>query len=62
MSWGWIDLNYRKNKYVTNLDEHFYINQYLSSIFDTVMLKDIMARKKCPDQNLLRKITSVASY
>lgn len=43
--------------YVTNLDEQFYVNQYLSSIFDTVMLKDIMARKKCPDQNLLRKIT-----
>ena len=43
--------------YVTNIDEPLYVNQYLSSIFDTIMLKDIMARKKCPDQNLLKKIT-----
>ncbi len=42
--------------YVTNIEEQIYINQYLSSILDTVMLKDIMARKKCPDQNLLRKM------
>lgn len=42
--------------YVTNLDEQIYVKQYLSSIFDTVMLKDIMARKKCPDQNMLKKI------
>lgn len=43
--------------YATNIDENVYVHQYLSSIFDTVMLKDIMARKKCPDQNLLKKIT-----
>ena len=43
--------------YVTNIAEQAYVNQYLSSILDTVMLKDIMARKKCPNQNLLRKIT-----
>ena len=43
--------------YVTNLEEPIYVKEYLSSIFDTVMLKDIMARNKCPDQSLLRKIT-----
>ena len=42
--------------YVTNIDEQVYVNQYLSGIFDTIMLKDIMARKKCPDQILLKKI------
>lgn len=43
--------------YVVNLEEQAYVREYLSSIFDAVMLKDIMARNRCPDQNLLKKIT-----
>ena len=43
--------------YVTNLEEQAYVSQYLGSLFDSVMLKDIMARGKCPEQNLLKKIT-----
>ncbi len=43
--------------YVTNLTEQIYVNQYLKSIFDTVILNDIISRKRYPDQNLLKKIT-----
>lgn len=43
--------------YVTKLAEPVYIDQYLSGIYDTVVLKDIMVGRKCPDQNLLKKIT-----
>lgn len=43
--------------YVAKLDEQALVRQYLSSILDTVMLKDIMGRRMCPDQNLLKKIS-----
>lgn len=43
--------------YVNNIEDQMYVNQYLSSIYDTILLKDIIARKKCPDQNLLKKLT-----
>ncbi|MBQ1509351.1 MAG: ATP-binding protein [Selenomonadaceae bacterium] len=42
--------------YVVNLEEQAYVREYLSSIFDAIMLKDIMVRNRCPDQNLLKKI------
>ncbi|MCR5008002.1 MAG: ATP-binding protein [Oribacterium sp.] len=55
-----IYVNYLENgsfPYVTNIEDPNYVPQYLSSIFETVMLHDIMAGNRCPDQNLLKKIT-----
>lgn len=42
--------------YVSNLSDDIYVKQYLSGIYDTVILKDIVARRKLPDQQLLKKI------
>lgn len=43
--------------YASTLSDARDIRQYLSSIYDTVILKDIVGRRKLPDLALLKKIT-----
>lgn len=43
--------------YAAYIQDPSYINQYLSGIYDTVILKDIVGRRKLPDQPLLKKVT-----
>lgn len=53
-------MNYLQNgsfPYVTNINEQIYVKQYLNSVYDTVMLKDIMGRNKFQNQELLKKIS-----
>ena len=49
-------IQYGSFPYLTNIDDPAYAKQYISSIYDTIILKDIVARKKLPDQILLKKI------
>lgn len=43
--------------YATALTEPRALQQYLSGIYDTVILKDIVGRRKLPDLQLLRRVT-----
>lgn len=43
--------------YASMLPDAKAVQQYLSSIYDTVILKDIVGRRKLPDLALLKKIT-----
>lgn len=43
--------------YATTLSDSRDIRQYLSGIYDTVILKDIVGRRRLPDLVLLKKIT-----
>lgn len=52
-------MNYTVNSsfpYTLELSKHKYIKQYLNGIYDSIVLKDIIARKKYPDIAMLQSV------
>ena len=53
-------LNYINNSsfpYTLNLNDSYQIDEYLDSLYNTIIVKDILARKKLTDSSILKSIT-----
>lgn len=53
-------ISYGSLPYTTNLDSEDDVSMYLSSIYNDIIIKDVMARKKIQDETMLRSVANFA--
>ena len=53
-------ISYGSLPYTTNLDTEDDVSMYLSSIYNDIIIKDVMARKKIQDETMLRSVANFA--
>lgn len=53
-------ISYGSLPYTTNLDNEDDVSMYLSSIYNDIIIKDVMTRKKIQDETMLRSVANFA--
>lgn len=53
-------ISYGSLPYTTNLDSEDDVSMYLSSIYNDIIIKDVMTRKKIQDETMLRSVANFA--
>lgn len=53
-------ISYGSLPYTTNLDSEDDVSMYLSSIYNDIIIKDVIARKKIQDETMLRSVANFA--
>ena len=53
-------ISYGSLPYTTNLDNEDDVSMYLSSIYNDIIIKDVMTRKKIQDEAMLRSVANFA--